>query len=637
MTVGVEGREEPRGKASATVRGLLTLVVLVAAALRLWYGWAWPDESRFWDEGYALENVRSILVEETLRPVKSYYPSPVFNLPPALIVEALGQRLDRADRKVFDPASGTFGPWGYRICRSLQALAGILALLALYALGRGLFGPWVGLLAASLLAFVPWHVHASGIFKPDALLTLGVLVSLAAGTRLLERPGVGWAVATGAGVALATSAKLTGVLVSVPLALSGLWLWRREPRRWLALVAAGVTSFVLFVLANPYWQAYLHFVGGLQEDYAMRAQWAGMTRWQVPVRFLGLLIGRTGLGMWAGTAAALSYGWLAVGSLRSMKARSPARRAALGSVLLFPPLYVAAYAVQTAYFKDNNFLPLLPIFALSLAAVSVSLGRDGRWRFVGPAAVSVLVGSVCWMGWSYVYRSLVPSTRDAALAHAARWRRSEGRLVAIRGLPENLPRWEEGNRHRVPAALVPVDGRSEGSPSLDRFDAEILPATEGSERLESSSRRAVGKAMTFEPKPFVLRGTAATVIRHPWRPRGGRTLDLEGCGAAARCADLPADVGGTWVSVSLWLGFKTGGSRRVPRLRIGEEDLPLHVAAKRRRGLLLTSERLRLGQGPAILHLTGTGWRRGDNLRLLSWRPPRKRSAGDRRVEPTPP
>ena len=47
-------------------------------------------------------------------------------------------------------------------------------------------------------------------------------------------------------------------------------------------------------------------------------------------------------------------------------------------MLVFPPVYLAAYAVQTPYFKANNFLPILPFSALAAAWL-----LTGLWRWAG--------------------------------------------------------------------------------------------------------------------------------------------------------------------------------------------------------------------------------------------------------------
>jgi len=613
------------GKATTTVQSssarrlLLAATLAAAVTLRLWYGWQWPDRSRFWDEGYALENVRSVLVDETLRPAKAYYPSPVFNLPPALVIRALeGQ----GEQRLFDPATGGFGAWAYRICRAFQALAGGLGLLMLYFLGNRLFGPREGLLASAILAFVPWHVHASGIFKPDALLSFGVLAALAAAAWFFERPGWKQALAVGAGVALAASAKLTGALVAVPLAASALWLWRRRVRHWLMLVVAGASSALLFILVNPYWRAYPHFVSGLQRDYAMRAHQQGMTRWQVPERFLRLLTGSTGLGLVAGTAAVVAYVWLVARLLRAGGTRGPAHRAGMAAVLAFPPLYATVYALQTAYFKANNFLPLIPVFALALAAGAVALGRQTRRPAAALALSLVAFGPVAWLGWTYTYRSLVPSTRDAALRFAASWVQPGGRLVAFEAVPPASPSWEAAVRGRVRAAAVNV-ARGERTPeSLDRFDAVVLRAP-AEARHADAVRRPAEQVAAFTPHPFTLRGPAVTVVRHPWRLAETSSLATFPCGRAV-CARVPRVTGSRWISLSVWLGWGPGESRSIPVLEVAGEVVPLHPVERSHRGLLLASERFPVSADGAGIRLLRSEGRPSDRFRLLRWRRPRQ-------------
>ena len=61
---------------------LLGSIVLAALALRLLYASYGLHSERFWDERYAFENVRPLMAG-SLKPVKSYYPSPVVNAPVA--------------------------------------------------------------------------------------------------------------------------------------------------------------------------------------------------------------------------------------------------------------------------------------------------------------------------------------------------------------------------------------------------------------------------------------------------------------------------------------------------------------------------------------------------------------------------
>ncbi len=136
------------------------------------------------------------------------------------------------------------------------ALYGIGSIYALYALGRTLFNPWVGLFAALFLAVAPWHLHFSRIafeMTPFAFLfTMAVLflVKYVQGRRTLPLAAFLCA-ACPYNYALST--------VFVPLFLIGFVALYLPTllRRWketLLAVAVGVltiTPLVLFYRWNP--------------------------------------------------------------------------------------------------------------------------------------------------------------------------------------------------------------------------------------------------------------------------------------------------------------------------------------------------------------------------------------------------
>lgn len=157
---------------------LLAMILVAALGVRVWYASYRLDSSRFWDERYAMRNVRPILNHGTLQPVSSYYPSPVFNLPAAALLAA-SERLHTATGwQGFDAVSGnSLRPTGYLLLRGLQSLYGVAAVAVIFLVGRMLFSRAVGLIAALVLAFMPWQIHASGYFKPDALLVLTTLLA----------------------------------------------------------------------------------------------------------------------------------------------------------------------------------------------------------------------------------------------------------------------------------------------------------------------------------------------------------------------------------------------------------------------------------------------------------------------------
>ncbi len=61
--------------------------------------------------------------------------------------------------------------------RELSIVAGLLGVVATWALARSLGGPRAGILAALLVAFHPWHIYISQEARSYALLWLGLTLS----------------------------------------------------------------------------------------------------------------------------------------------------------------------------------------------------------------------------------------------------------------------------------------------------------------------------------------------------------------------------------------------------------------------------------------------------------------------------
>jgi 4-amino-4-deoxy-L-arabinose transferase-like glycosyltransferase len=147
-----------------------------------------------------------------------------------------------------------FGPSEFAV-RLTSAVYGTATVLMIFFLGRALMGPWVGLLAAALLAVCPWHLHFSRIaFELIAFpffFVAGVtcLVSYTRGRRLLPLAAVLL------GVCLYTYAIAK---LFVPLFLAGFVVFffgtlrrrRRESLLALALLAATAMPVVLFDLTH---------------------------------------------------------------------------------------------------------------------------------------------------------------------------------------------------------------------------------------------------------------------------------------------------------------------------------------------------------------------------------------------------
>lgn len=549
-------------------RLLLLLIVAAGTAIRIWYA-AWGlDAQRFWDERYSFENVTSILETGSLEPAKVYYPSPLVSWPQAGLLAASDalHRLTGNERLAIR-GRYDYSATAYLLVRLLSVAYGVAALPVLFLVGRYVFSPQVGLLAALALAFVPWHVHASGKFKPDALLVLTVLLAFHWSLRAVRQPSAGRYVLAGIGIALALSSKITGGIVGLPLAAGALIAGRGERWRRLGGVAlAAAVSLGVFLALNPYGRWYLGFVGGLQEDYAMRAGWAEMTRGAIPLRTLEYLMGDFVHGPAVGALALLGALALAISLLGrpvlsggsavqaaggprwypSFSARPSFDRAQRAMLLLFPVAFTAAYAYATPYFKGNNFLPIVPFTSLFAAwlgwrlwkAAGRRLPRLRRRTFAAPLAAAVVVLLVA-PGFRYVYRSLTPTGLDVARDLVSRESQPPpGRFYYLEPHDPSQPPWEgrdELARRRRGFREVETLGAVEPR-RLDLADGEVFSAA----RLEGDAadpyrrrfeRVPEERRSVVRPRPFAVRAPAGVALVH--RRRLAATVDPP---PAGRCS-----------------------------------------------------------------------------------------------------
>jgi hypothetical protein len=214
--------DSPRRRDRTTAIALAALLVW-ALALRVWFATPELHAGRFWDERYALENVEALLRDGRWLPVNAFHPT-LAHLPQAAVL-AVPHGLARATG---DPAFAVlqedgFTPLGYLLARLVQAVLGTLSIYWLFRVGRRLFDCPTGLLAAALLAVVPWHLRQSAFFKPDVLLLLLELVAFDWALAAYERPRTGRFARAGLGVGLAAAAKYNGVTAALPLAAG--WLF----------------------------------------------------------------------------------------------------------------------------------------------------------------------------------------------------------------------------------------------------------------------------------------------------------------------------------------------------------------------------------------------------------------------------
>lgn len=146
----------------------------------------------------------------------------------------------------------------YLLGRAGSATAGVLAVLGALLLARRAWGDPAALATGVLVATCFLHARDSHALKPDALLSLTVLGSLAASAWMAERATPARVGLAGVAFGLAMATKYTGVLMAVPLWAAAGWASRREGAsglsRWLppkAVVAGGLGALV-FAATSPH-------------------------------------------------------------------------------------------------------------------------------------------------------------------------------------------------------------------------------------------------------------------------------------------------------------------------------------------------------------------------------------------------
>jgi len=102
------------------------------------------------------------------------------------------------------------GDW---LGRTLAAAVGVATIMLVYALGRRLYGPWGGVLAALFLAVMPYHVVASRQVMLDGPMALASTLTLFLMVRFGETEHPLWLYAAGAGMGLTVLTKETGILM----------------------------------------------------------------------------------------------------------------------------------------------------------------------------------------------------------------------------------------------------------------------------------------------------------------------------------------------------------------------------------------------------------------------------------------
>jgi hypothetical protein len=303
--------------------------------------------------------------------------------------------------------------------RQPMVILGAVAIALLYPLGLLLGGTIAGVGAVGLAlssAFLRYTlVHAWAEAPLACFMLLAAWLAAIGLRRVLDGNGwVGWGLALGVALGLASTTKLTGlvgiaIVVAVAGALAVVRGRRQEPataRRvvgW-AATATGV-ALVVFVGLNPYlWRDPVGGVIGMLEERRdemafQQEQWPEFAVLNVADRPWLLAVGATRIGPWSdwpAVAVPIGLGLAALG-LAALWSRLRAGRADPAVLMLLGWLggYTAAIFAGLGLSYPRYFLPacllLLPLIGAGLALIvtrAAATGRSSEASRLSPAASS---------------------------------------------------------------------------------------------------------------------------------------------------------------------------------------------------------------------------------------------------------
>ncbi len=630
-----DSQAEPKRWIGIALLGLL----LISFALRTWDASQGLNASRYYDERFPLKNVSGLLLHGEFRPRHAFYLS--LSYLPQTAVLAASQWLFHVTRyepfSIYRATSDGYSPTAYWLCRMINVIYGTLSLWLLFLIGRRIYSPEVGLLAAAILAAFGRHVLSSSEFKPDILVILLVTLTVYWTLGAAFRPSLRRFLLVGVGVGLGVSTKYTGIAGAIPITAAVLAEGRRDRRQWLWLLLAGVASVLTFVALNPFLDVVFEFIPKLVNGYAAKGVEERSNHGVVFERQVQFLIEQHGPIVTAFVALGVA------GLLWRIFRPAPedGRERRLGSILVLSLLlgYSALHALGMTLFRGQNYLPVVPFSSLVAAWAMVELWRflTARlpwlaWRPVAALAGLALGAALLAQQGKIVYTRVVPTTfertNDALLA--------ELDPVGLRHVvyERGMGAFDAGGKPRRPL-LTPVPRLTALAPAvLDRADVEIFPQRrlQGPDadfyrarvaRLRKSEVEIVGDLW------FRRRGEPLVILRHPW------TLARDPVDLLVRRPDgnppylvgrLPAGFArpGEAVSLLLWIP-RDSGDREVYELRLdpGGEPVAVFDTGRRLNRLFKTSPRFALTGTELRVRVPSTpdDRPRGYGLEIYPWRP----------------
>jgi YYY domain-containing protein len=156
--------------------------------------------------------------------------------------------------------------------RLMMALLDTLTIFLLFLLGRRIYGPWAGLLAATFYAFAAQAIQLSHFFAMDPASTTFTVLAVLGGVYMVQERSWRAAILTGIGAGLAISSKFSALpILAVPVVAAGIVLWqernsgegRSALRAMLGAPLALLIAVLSFAVTSPYaildWENFIQF------------------------------------------------------------------------------------------------------------------------------------------------------------------------------------------------------------------------------------------------------------------------------------------------------------------------------------------------------------------------------------------
>jgi len=325
--------------------------------------------------------------------------------------------------------------------RAVSVLAGLLAVLAIFCLGRRVLGQRGALLAAAIAAasYLPAREAHFGVL--DTLAALWLVLAVAAAVRLAQQPDTRLYVLAGLLTGLAAATKYFGGVVALHVVLAHAWAqggrpWRGLPR----LVLAGAVAAAAFVAVSPQvWAWPDELLGALRHQ----RDTIGINRvgesggpWELALHHLR----HTFIAGFGETALLF-----AVPGALILWRRGGTGRCLVLAILALLPLFFVARSPAVRYGIAPVLLLAVPAAALCAAAADALARR--RWPAAAALALPLLLCTAPSLLRTVAFNRVIgrPDTRTEALAWLAELQAPQDEVFAFgfTGLPRPglMARW----------------------------------------------------------------------------------------------------------------------------------------------------------------------------------------------------